>query len=179
LGEALKKFFPVHRPFRSFLPIVASLVFAACNRGDPHGAPPSPSADPSSPDSAHAAAPPPPAPAHRPAGPAELSIVAPLVVGAELEGFSVGAIDAVEDGIVVLSLEKERARVRLWIALAADGGPEPPASAGKYAVFYALRGADPSDGERLARALAAILEKHADAPVPPGMTKFVPKPQPI
>lgn len=105
--------------------------------------------------------------------------MAPLVVGSELEGFSVRAIDSIEDGILVIALEKDHARVRLWIALAADGGPEPPASAGKYAIFYALRGAEPSDGERLARALAAILEKHADVPVPPGMTKFVPKPQPI
>ncbi|TKC99120.1 hypothetical protein [Polyangium fumosum] len=120
-----------------------------------------------------------PAPAPRPAGPAELALVAPLAPGSTLDGFAVREIRAVQDGVLMLVCEKDRAVVRLSVALAVDDGPTPPAFAGRYAVFYSARGSDPADGERLAKALAAILEKHPDVPVPPGMTSFVPTPIPI
>ncbi|MDI1445230.1 hypothetical protein [Polyangium sp. 6x1] len=120
-----------------------------------------------------------PAPPPRPAGPAELALVAPLAPGDTLDGFTVREILAVQDGVLTLVCAKDRALVRLSVALAADGGPAPPAVAGKYAVFYSARGSDPAVGERLAKALAAILEKHPDVPVPPGMTSFVPTPIPI
>ena len=144
------------------------LALPACARDDRP-------ADPAPPATSSRPAPPP-----RPAGPAELALVAPLTPGGTLEGFTVREIFAVENGVLTLVCAKDRAVVRLSIALAADGGPAPPALAGKYAVFYSARGkSDPQDAERLARALAAILEKHPDVPVPPGMTSFVPTPIPI
>jgi hypothetical protein len=71
---------------------------------------------------------------------------------------------------------KERAIIRLYVALAADGGPTPPATAGQYSVFYSLKDAAPEDGERLAKELAAVVEKNSGAPPPPGITPFVPRP---
>ncbi|MDI1431122.1 hypothetical protein [Polyangium sorediatum] len=144
------------------------LALPACSRGDaPTDASPLPVVSSR------------PAPAPRPAGPAELALVAPLAPGSTLDGFAVREIRAVQDGVLTLVCEKDRAAVRLSVALAVDDGPTPPAFAGKYAVFYSARGSDPADGERLAKALAAILEKHPDVPVPPGMTSFVPTPIPI
>jgi hypothetical protein len=91
----------------------------------------------------------------------------------------VRAVHAISDGILVIVCGKDRALVRRWVALASDTGPEPPARSGKYAVFYSARNVDPPDAERLARALASILDGHTDVPVPPGMTPFVPTPIPI
>jgi hypothetical protein len=129
--------------------------------------------------------PPPPAPTEAttpaklapaaPAGPAELALVAPLVVGGSLGDFQVREIQAVRKGVLNVICAKDRSVVRLSIALASEKGPEPPAEAGKYAVFYSLRrGSDPSEAERLAKALAEIVAKHSDVPVPQGMTEFVP-----
>ncbi len=115
----------------------------------------------------------------QPAGPSELALIAPIAAGTMLEGYSVKAVNAVENGILVIQCEKERTKITLWVALLGEGGPSAPASAGKYAVFYSLRGAESEDGEKLARAIAAILEKHGDVPVPPGLGRFVPEAIPI
>lgn len=105
--------------------------------------------------------------------------MAPLVPGARLGGYEVREIHAIEGGQLTLVCAKDRATVRLSIALAADEGPAPPATAGRYAVFYSLRNAPPEDGERLAKALADVLGKHTDLPPPAGLTAFSPKPIPI
>jgi len=114
-----------------------------------------------------------------PAGIEELALVAPLVVGSSLGDFEVVEIDAIQKGVLDVVCRKGRSVVRLWIALASDKGPEPPAQAGKYAVFYSVRGGDPADAERLAKALADVVGKHADVPVPKRLTEFVPAPIPL
>ncbi|MRG90758.1 hypothetical protein [Polyangium spumosum] len=145
------------------------LALPACDRGEKTSTDASPTAALSAR----------PAPPPRPAGPAELALVAPLAPGSSLDGFTVREILAVRDGVLTLVCEKDRSVVRLSIALAADDGPTPPAVAGKYAIFYSARRGDPAEAERLAKALAALLEKHPDVPAPPGMTSFVPTPIPI
>lgn len=117
------------------------------------------------------------------AGPDELRLLAPLVVGADLGGFTVRRIRGVEGGVLRLSCARGREVVRLDVALAGDGpdggeGPPPPATAGRYAIFYALVGAVPEDGERLARLLGRVIEGNAGAPAPAGMTTFAPAPKP-
>ncbi|UQA56285.1 hypothetical protein [Polyangium aurulentum] len=158
--------------------LCTAALACACERAtqDP---PPAPSAPAASAVSVVSAPRPPPPPPPRPAGPEELALVAPLVPGARLEDFEVREVRAVQGGVLTLVLAKDRATVRLSVALAEDGGPAPPALAGRYAVFYSLRNAQPEDGERLARALARILDKHADVPAPPGLGPFVPSPIPI
>jgi hypothetical protein len=116
-------------------------------------------------------------------GEAELRLLAPLVVGSNLGGFKVREIHGVDGGVLRLSCARGREVVRLDVALAGDApdggeGPLPPATAGRYAIFYGLLGAAPEDGERLALLLGRVIGKHADVPVPPGMTTFEPSPRP-
>lgn len=113
-----------------------------------------------------------------PAGAEELALVAPLAKGSELGGFEIRDIHGVRDGVMRLVCVKAQATVRLDIALAADGGPEPPATAGPYAIYYSLKGAFPEEGLALAQKLAKVLAAHEDAPPPKGMTRFVPKKKP-
>lgn len=109
------------------------------------------------------------------AGAAELALVAPLVPGSALADFEVAAIQAVSaEGTLRVLCERGEASVALDVGLVADGGPIPPAVAGRYAIFYAIRGATSQEGERLAAALAAILEQNAAAPIPPGMAPYRP-----
>jgi hypothetical protein len=128
---------------------------------------------PSSAPSATASSAPP-----RPAGSAELALVAPLAPGSDLLDFRVREIRAVDRGRLRVVCVKDKAVVRLDITLADPEGLLPPASAGRYAVFYSLRGAAPEDGERLALKLARILEPHAAAAPPQGMTTFIPDEKP-
>lgn len=100
-------------------------------------------------------------------------------MGHSLADFEVVEIHAVQKGVLDVVCRKGRSVVRLWIALASDKGPEPPAETGKYAVFYSVRSGDPADAERLAKALAEIVGKHSDVPVPKGMTEFVPAAIPL
>ncbi|EYF08133.1 hypothetical protein [Chondromyces apiculatus] len=126
------------------------------------------------PPSSEAAGEAPPAPV--PAGAAERAILAPLAEGASLGDFEVLDIQAVNaEGAVRLHCVRDRAKVRLDVALVTEDGPEPPAFTDRYAVFYSLKNASPEDGERLARALAEILKKNESAPTPPGMKPFTPK----
>jgi hypothetical protein len=120
-----------------------------------------------------------------------MALVAPLAKGSSLGGWEVIRIEGTDDrGALRVVCVKERSAVRLYIALAAQNNdnnnnnnnntdaknPEPPATAGQYAIFYSLKDAAPEDGERLAIALAAIVEKNKDAPPPSSMTPFVPRP---
>jgi hypothetical protein len=110
-----------------------------------------------------------------PAGREELALLAPLKEGGALAGFVVTEIDAVGSaGLLRVVCRKEGVVITLDVALRAEGGPTPPAAAGRYAVFYSGGGA-PSDAEGLAVALAAILQTNASAPVPRGMAAFVPR----
>lgn len=117
------------------------------------------------------AAPPPPA------GPVELSILAPIVVGSTSKGWKVEAISAVHEGAIVVSFveEKGKGAVDLLVVMSAEDEVAPPATAGRYAVFYSVRLALPEDGDRLARVLARAIEKNQDAPVPPGLRPFQPR----
>jgi hypothetical protein len=104
---------------------------------------------------------------------AELAILSPLREGGTLGEFLVAEIRPVGgDGTLQIVCRREGATVRLDVALAADGGPSPPAVAGPYAVFYALENAAPADGQRLALALALILKTNAFVPPPPGLEPF-------
>ncbi len=127
---------------------------------------------------------PPPDPARtgpaqpRPASPAELAVVAPLRPGHALADFEVTAIMAVDaSGALRIACGRGEASVTLELTLATDAGPTPPARAGPYAIFYALRvGATHEQGERLAAALATIIQTNAEAPIPPGMAPRPPGP---
>jgi hypothetical protein len=121
------------------------------------------------------------APPSRAAGPAELGLLAPLTPGSVLGGFTVREIHAVEHGllrVVCARDKKDKEVVRLDVALAAPEGALPPATAGRYAIFYSLRGAMPEDADRLANELAAVIKGNAAAPAPAGMTTFTPEAKP-
>lgn len=113
-----------------------------------------------------------------PATGAELALLAPVVPGSALLDFTVREIHAVDRGRLRVVCVKDKAVVRLDVALLDPEGTVPPASAGRYAVFYSLRGAAPEDADRLARKLARLIEPHASAPPPPGMTTFTPDEKP-
>lgn len=106
----------------------------------------------------------------------ELAVIAPLTTGTKISDFDVVEIRGVTEGGLDLVVRKGAARIVLTVALLAQGGPPPPASTDRYAIFYSLRGAEPADGERVAKALAAVLEANKAAPPPPGMGAFVPRP---
>jgi hypothetical protein len=146
----------------------ASFAMSACR-----DAPPTPAAASASASGSNTA--PPEAPP-RAASAAELAIIAPAAPDAKLEDFDIREVRGVARGTMEVHCEKGATRVVLSIALVVEGGPVPPASTDRYAVFYSLRGATPEDGERLAKALAALLKKNGAAAVPPGMGPFVPKP---
>ena len=125
-----------------------------------------------------------------PAGPAERALLAPLTEGAPLGDYEVREIHAVdpEGRLRIVCVkgraegraegrEKRREVVRLDVVLASEGGPEPPAETMRYAIFYSLKGAPPEDGERLAKALAEVLQKNEAAPPPPGMAPYTPQPR--
>lgn len=104
--------------------------------------------------------------------------MAPLVAGGKLLDFAVREVRAVDHGRLRVVCVKDKAVVRLDVALLDPEGALPPASAGRYAVFYSLRGGTPEDGERLALKLARVIEAHASMPPPPGMTTFTPDEKP-
>jgi hypothetical protein len=151
---------------RSFVVGVALLLASGCRE---HRPAPGPATSASA---ARAEAPPPPPSAE------ELALIAPLAAGSELEGFELREVHGVADGVLRLVCVKQKATVRLDIALADEDGPMPPAQAGKYAVFYGARNALPEDADRLAKRLAKVLATHQEAPPPRGMGKFVEKPRP-
>jgi hypothetical protein len=105
--------------------------------------------------------------------------VAPLLPGADLAGFTVLHVRGVDQGRMRVVAARADAEVRLDVALADPEEPvSPPAKAGRYAIFYSLRGATPADGERLAQKLGAIIAANPSAPPPPGMTAWSPGPKP-
>ncbi|MBA3547020.1 MAG: hypothetical protein H0T76_11095 [Nannocystis sp.] len=110
-----------------------------------------------------------------PAGPAELALVTPLMPGSTLADFEIAEIQAVSaGGALRVICGRGDATVTLDVGLVAAGGPTPPAVAGRYAIFYSIRGATSQEGERLAVALAAILEQNEAASIPPGMAPYRP-----
>lgn len=125
------------------------------------------------PGSATASRRPPPPPSAE-----ELALIAPIQKDSDLGGFVVRDVRGVEDGVMRLVCAKDRAVVRLDVALLSEDGPAPPAMAGRYAIYYSLKNAAPDEGELLAKKLAAVIAAHADLPAPKGMTPFVPKPDP-
>jgi hypothetical protein len=111
----------------------------------------------------------------RAASAAELALVAPLAPGSALADFVVTEVLPIGDsGALRVVCARGEVGVALDVALAAEGEPTPPARAGRYAIFYALRGATPAEGEQLAAALAAFLEHNAGAATPAGMGPYRP-----
>lgn len=155
--------------------LIAAGALAGCRDPAPGGG--APSAAPAAPKIAAA----PSTSNHKPppeAGAVELALISPLARGGDLGGFTIRDVRGVQDGVMRVVCAKGGATVLLDVALAAEGGPEPPALAGKYAVYYSIRGAEPEDGVKLAQALARVIETHQQAPPPAGMTRFVPKERP-
>jgi hypothetical protein len=111
-----------------------------------------------------------------PAGDAELALVAPLRVGAALGTYRVDAIDAVVGGALRVTCSRGTSVVRLDVALRSDAGPEAPATAGPFAVFYSSPDGDAPAAEALAKALAGVIGKNAEA-APPGLAPFAPDPR--
>lgn len=72
----------------------------------------------------------------RPAGAAELALLAPLGPGSALADFEVIEIQAVSAGTLGVVCERGDTRVTLEVS-PAKAGPTPPAMAGPYAIFYA------------------------------------------
>jgi hypothetical protein len=160
---------------RAFPVAAALLALAACAPGGRDQAP-APSTTASAVGSNTVSPSPPKAP-----GPEELAVLAPLAVGSDLGGFKVREIQGVERGVMRIVCAREKEIVRLDVAFADESDAStmlPPATAGRYAIFYSLRGAVPEDGDRLARALAKVLLANAAAPAPAGMTIWTPRPKP-
>ncbi len=109
-----------------------------------------------------------------PAGPVELAILAPIVVGSTSKGWKIEAISAVHEGAITVRFVEEKGRgvVDLFVSASSDDGAPPPATAGRYAIFYSVRRALPEHGDRLAGVLARAIEKNAAAPVPPGLAPY-------
>jgi hypothetical protein len=120
---------------------------------------------------------PPPAPPP-PAGPTELAIFAPIIVGSTSKGWKIEAISAVHEGVITVRFIEEKGRgvIDLYVAANTDEGPTPPATTGPYAIFYSARRALPEDGDRLAGVLARAIEKNKTAPVPPGLAPYRARP---
>jgi hypothetical protein len=119
-----------------------------------------------------------------PAGPGELAILAPIVVGSTSKGWKIEAISAVHEGAITVRFVEEKGRgvVELFVTASSDDGAPPPATAGRYAIFYSARRALPEDGDRLAGVLARAIEKNTAAPVPPGLAPYnarTPEHQPL
>ncbi len=105
-------------------------------------------------------------PARAAAGPVELAVIAPIAPGAAIAGYTVDFVRAIgPEGQITIECSRGAARARIELARLAAGAPDPPAKAGPYAVYYG-GGAPPGDGERLARAVAAVVADHLDRDVP-------------
>lgn len=111
-----------------------------------------------------------------PAGPTELALLAPLRVGSSLgDSCVIARIDAVTGGRIALRCAQGQARpavIELDVTLASPDAPPPPATSGRYAIFYSADRAQSADAARLAAALARVLDAHAADPPPPGLTAF-------
>jgi hypothetical protein len=122
---------------------------------------------------------PPPGPKPPPAGPQELAIFAPIVVGSTSKGWKIEEISAVHEGSIQVRFVEEKGRgvVDLIIAAPSEDGALPPVTTEHYAIFYSARRALPEDGDRLAKLLARAIEKNPTAPVPPGLTPYNARPK--
>jgi hypothetical protein len=109
---------------------------------------------------------------------ADLALIAPLKPGEVLAGWTLTEIQGVESGVLGVVMSREQGSVRLIVALASDEAPVPPASAGRFAVYYSARRTLPDDARSLAGALADILQKNQSVPTPPGLSPFNPPPKP-
>lgn len=122
---------------------------------------------------------PPPGPKAPPAGPQELAIFAPIVVGSTSKGWKIEEISAVHEGSIHVRFVEEKGRgvVDLFIASPSEDGAVPPVTTEHYAIFYSARRALPEDGDRLAKVLAHAIEKNPTTPVPPGLTPYNARPK--
>lgn len=141
------------------------LALAACRSDPPPDARDAPAAASGS-----------PRPERRLADAQELAVVAPIGPGSRLAGYEVVRVEGAERGAMRVVCAKGRGVVRLDLALRADAGPEPAATAGPYAIFWGARNAPLDEAELVARALAEVVKKNAAAPAPPGLGPWTPPP---
>ena len=113
-----------------------------------------------------------------PAGPAELAIFAPIVVGSTSKGWKIQEISAVHEGAITVRFVEEKGRgvVDLFVASPSEDGATPPVTTDHYAIFYSARRALPEDADHLAKVLARAIEKNPTVPVPPGLKPYNARP---
>jgi hypothetical protein len=109
---------------------------------------------------------------------AELAILAPLVEGGDLDGWTVEGIDAVTDGVIMVHLLHGTSRMNLQIAAAMGGSVAPPVTAGPYAVFATHLAGEDARGTvatSLVQSLGRVLDANlATAPIPEGLAPYAP-----
>lgn len=117
-----------------------------------------------------------PRPERRVADAAELAVVAPIAPGSRLAGYEVVRVEGAERGAMRVVCAKGRGVVRLDVALRADAGAEPAATAGPYAIFWGAHNAPLDEAEAVARALAEVVKRNAAAPTPSSLGPWAPPP---
>ncbi len=117
-------------------------------------------------------------PDRRSADAPELALVAPLAPGARLVDYEVVRIEGALRGAMRVVCAKGRGVVRLDLAIVAEEGPAPAATAGRYAIFWGAHNAPLDEADALAKALAEVVKNNGSAPVPAGLAPFVPRPPP-
>lgn len=146
---------------------------AGASPGSPGGAPPSGSAVVAAPPSEASATPRPAPPPPKAASPAELAVIAPLVVGSHLEGWTVTAIHGVQRGYLALVVAEDGhpgSELEVDVCKASLEGPTPPATAGPYAVFYRGNRYDPPVSRAVVQIADAIRKN--DPPLLPGFSPY-------
>jgi hypothetical protein len=103
--------------------------------------------------------------------PDELRLLAPLGVGASLGDYTIDRITPVEEGVISIRCTHGPKSVTLQVALASPEAPAPPATSGRYAVYYSGRAAG-RDAMSLCTALAQALDANASVPVPSGLSSL-------
>jgi hypothetical protein len=109
---------------------------------------------------------------------AEMALLSPLKPGEMLAGWHVVAIQGIQDGVLVVVVSQDDRSVRLIVALSSEDGPVPPASAGRFAVYYSAHHTPSDEALSLASALADVLRNNQNVPVPPRLAPFDPPPKP-
>jgi hypothetical protein len=113
-----------------------------------------------------------------PATEGDLALLSPLRPGELLAGWRVIEIQGIESGALGVVVSRDKSSVRLIVALASEDGPVPPASAGRFAVYYSARRTLPDDARALASALADVLRNNQGVPTPPALGPFQPAAKP-
>jgi len=101
--------------------------------------------------------------------PAERAIVAPLAIGDRLGPGRVFEIAHHVDARLMIGVDVGGREVWLRVTRAEGGEVPPRAVAGPFAVTVSEEGGAAGDADALAAALAGVIRRNANAPVPPEM----------